>query len=84
MNGFEGMSAADLIRELREIGASIVDRSGQPMAFVGCPVCGEGGWAVDILTHASTANSGRNLSAPCSGPCRIQMEDAARPEGDRA
>ena len=54
------------------------DQHGNPMVKVaGCPNCGAGkGWT-DSLSVAAAENSGRDLDAPCSRRCALQLEHAA-------
>lgn len=84
MSSFDGLTAADLVTELREIRATVFDELGNPMVFIGCPNCGRGGWVVDIITHAAVGNSGRDLNAPCSGACRAQLAAVKDAEADDA
>ena len=54
------------------------DRHGNPMVKVsGCPNCGEGAGWVDCIVAAASSNSGRDLNAPCSRRCALQLEHAA-------
>lgn len=53
-----------------------IDSQGNPLVEVGCPNCNAGKGFVDGFSFAAAMNSGRDLTAPCSRRCALQIEYA--------
>ncbi len=54
-----------------------VDAAGNPMSYdPGCPNCSTGARWLTIPEVVAMHNAGRDLGAPCSRRCALQMEHA--------